>query len=86
MFVNTSEICATRKLLQCRDLGTSMNDISRKLQADSIRDLPDDHFKERKRAASTVLRWVDAHVNKKPQLIYKNDWTPILYNFEVRFE
>ena len=84
MFINASEICATRKLLQCRDFGTQMNDISRKLQADSLPDLPDDHFKERKRAAKTVERWVDAHMGKKPELIYKNDWTPILYNFEVR--
>lgn len=83
MSVNTSEICATRKILQCRDFGLYMADISRKFQRDSIPDLPDDHFKERKRAYQHVQGWVDQHMDKEPFLVYKNEWVPILYNFEV---
>jgi hypothetical protein len=32
MMVNTSETCATTRLIQCRGFGVYMNDISRKFQ------------------------------------------------------
>lgn len=84
MFVNASEICAARKLLECREFGTDMNDVSRKFPGNRLPDLPDDHFEERKRVAKDVERWVADHAGKEPELIYRNNWTPILYNFEVR--
>ena len=83
MFINRSETCATRKLLQCRDFGVYENDVSRKFEQDEIPDLPKDHFDERKRVAKVVQKWVEEHEGKEPQLIYKNEWTPILYNYEV---
>ena len=83
MSINTSEVCATRKLLQCRDFGLYGNDISQKFERNRLPDLPSDHFAERKRVVRDVQKWVEEHHNKQPMLVFRNEWTPILYNFEV---
>ncbi|GJE86498.1 zinc finger MYND domain-containing protein [Phanerochaete sordida] len=79
MFVNKSETCATRKLLQCRDMGIYMNDVWGKFSGDEIPDLPKDHFAERKRVVEAVEKWMEENKGTENDM----DWTPILYNFEV---
>lgn len=84
MSVNLSESCATRKILQCRDLGLEVNDISQKF-SDSrgwSEDLHEDLFKERKRVLSEVQAWMGTNMHSR-QTVLRNQWIPILYNFEV---
>lgn len=78
MFINASETCATRKLLQCRDFGTYQNDVTRKFQQRELPDLPLDHFVERKKAFKVVQNWISTH-KQSPA----DEWIPILYNYEV---
>lgn len=83
MSINTSEVCATRKLLQLRDFGTDMGDVARKFAGSGAPDLPADHFAERRRAVRAVQAWVRAHAGRMPERVYNNEWTLVLYNFEV---
>lgn len=82
--VNTSETCAATRLAQCRSLGISMNDVSQKFMRspEAAPDLSEADFMARKEVIGQVSRW--CHDNKtKPAMIYKNEWAPILYRYEV---
>jgi hypothetical protein len=84
MMVNTSETCAATKLIQCRSYGISMNDISQKFTRSphAAPDLSEDEFMARKAVLGQVSKWCDDNEGK-PEMIYKNEWAPILYRYEV---
>ncbi|TFK80083.1 hypothetical protein K466DRAFT_592048 [Polyporus arcularius HHB13444] len=84
MMVNRSETCATRKLTQCTDFGVSMNDISSKFARGPANapDLSPADFMARKSVVDQVADWCDANAGK-PGKVYRNEWAPILYNFEI---
>ncbi|KAF9466934.1 hypothetical protein BDZ94DRAFT_1186529 [Collybia nuda] len=84
MMINTSGTCATTRLIQCRDFGISMNDISRKFEKspDDVPDLSRDDFLARKKVINQVNQWCDVMAGKK-QMIYRNEWTHILYQYEI---
>lgn len=86
MMINTSGTCATTRLIQCRDFGISTNDVSRKFQR-SPEDAPDlsrDDFMARRKVINQIGQWCDDMQGKK-EMIYKNEWAPILYQYEVCF-
>ncbi|KAI0789609.1 hypothetical protein C8Q75DRAFT_806776 [Abortiporus biennis] len=85
MFVNLSGLCATTKLVQCRGLGLSMCDVSRKFQKDpsEVPDLPREDFLARKKVVDTVEKWCEENQGKRPELIPRNEWIPILYDYEI---
>jgi hypothetical protein len=84
MMINTSGTCATTRLIQCRDFGISMNDISGKFQQspEDVPDLSEDDFLARKTVVRQVSKW-SADNRGKPEVIYRNEWAPILYQYEV---
>jgi len=84
MMVNTSETCATTKLIQCRSFGISMNDVSGKFMKspDASPDLSEEEFKARKIVMGQVDAWCIAN-EEKPEMIYQNRWAPILYKYEI---
>ncbi|KZT27380.1 hypothetical protein NEOLEDRAFT_1130917 [Neolentinus lepideus HHB14362 ss-1] len=85
MMINRSGTCATTKLTQCTGFGVYQLDISAKFDQDpeGVPDLTKEDFLARKQVVDEVAAWVDAHQNKEPQVIYKNEWVPILYQYEV---
>jgi hypothetical protein len=84
MMINISDTCAATRLIQCRGMGISMNDISRKFERspEAAPDLSKEEFMARKFVVAQVRKWCDDNQGM-PQLIYENEWTPILYRFEV---
>lgn len=85
MMINRSETCATRKLTQCTDFGVSMNDISSKFHR-SPADAPDmtrQDFMARKTVVDQIADWCETNADRKPQKVYRNEWAPILYRFEI---
>jgi hypothetical protein len=82
--INRSETCATRRLYQCSFLGVSMNDITQKFYRDpeDAPDLRPEDFMARRAVIKQVEEWCD-EMEEKPDLIYQNKWTPILYLYEV---
>jgi len=84
MMLNRSETCATRRLSQCWGFGISMNDVSQKFYGDpeDATDLSPEDFFARKAVIEEVEKWCD-EMEDKPELIYQNKWTPILYLYEV---
>ncbi|KAI0045684.1 hypothetical protein FA95DRAFT_1521210 [Auriscalpium vulgare] len=84
MFINVSGLCATTKLLQCRDFGIYQVDVSRKFQRgpDGAPDMHEDDFYARKRVIDQVADWTESMAGKKrPGSL--DEWTPILYHFEI---
>ncbi|KAI0034879.1 hypothetical protein K488DRAFT_44623, partial [Vararia minispora EC-137] len=84
MMINRSETCAARKLTQCTDFGVSMNDVTGKFQQgpDNAPDLTRAEYFARKKVVEQVAQWCDDNADK-PEVIYKNEWAPILYRFEI---
>ncbi|KAK7464243.1 hypothetical protein VKT23_006409 [Stygiomarasmius scandens] len=84
MMLNRSETCATRRLSQCWGFGISMNDVSQKFYGDpeDATDLSPEDFFARKAVIEEVEKWCD-EMEDKPELIYQNKWTPILYLYEI---
>ena len=84
-FVNLSGTCATTKLIQCRGMGISTCEVSRKFEQDpdTIVDLQKPDFIARKKVVDAVNRRCDENEGK-PEVIYRNEWAPILYDYEVR--
>ena len=82
MMINTSGTCAATRLVQCRSMGISINDISRKFQKppEAATDLSRDDFLARKAILGQVSQWCDDNREKKEMV---NEWTPILYLYEV---
>ena len=74
MTVEVSERSATRRLLQCRDFGLQLNDVSKRFQQPGS-DLSENEFRER----NSVVEDVQRHNASNGS----NTWTPILYKFEV---
>ncbi|EPQ51019.1 hypothetical protein GLOTRDRAFT_81621 [Gloeophyllum trabeum ATCC 11539] len=85
MMINRSCTCATTRLIQCRGFGVYQNDISAKFDKspDEVPDLAKEDFLARKKIIDQVAAWVDEHQDKTPQIIYKNEWVPILYGYEI---
>ena len=84
MMVNTSGTCATTRLIQCRYLGISTNDVSRKFQR-SPEDAPDlsrDDFLARKKIINQVSRYCDDRA-RETKSKYDDQYVPILYLYEV---
>ncbi|KAI0055379.1 hypothetical protein BV25DRAFT_1921855 [Artomyces pyxidatus] len=81
MFVNTSGLCATTKLLQCRNFGVFQVDISRKFQRgpEAAPDLTEEDFYARKDVVDQVGKYTDENIPEGHPL----EWVPILYQFEV---
>lgn len=84
MMVNTSETCATTKLIQCRSLGISTNDVSPKFRRppEAAPDLSKEDFLARKTILGQVSTWCSNNQGKS-EMIYNNQWAPILYQYEV---
>ena len=76
--INVSGICATTRLLQCRDFGVYQCDISRKFDRnpDELVDITKEDFYARKKIVKTVDRWSKGR-GKFEQ------YTPILWSYEV---
>jgi hypothetical protein len=87
MMMNKSETSATRRLLQCTGFGCYENDVSSKF-APHVRGAPDlspADFAARRAVIDQVQKWMDS-MQGKPDLdgtLYKNEWVPILYMYEV---
>lgn len=82
MMLNTSGTCATTRLVQLRDFGVHMNDVSRKFdnnEPENVPDLSRDDFLARRKVLDQVRR----EVNSRRQAGTDNDWTLILYMYEV---
>jgi hypothetical protein len=81
MMVNTSETCATRRLLQCREMGVYQIDVSRKFERhwsqDVVPDLSKEDFLARKKILEDVAQWYDGK-GRMEELV------PILYRYEVK--
>lgn len=86
-FINLSGTCATTKLIQCRGMGVYQCEVSRKFQKrpEEAPDLSRSDFIARKSVVDEMQRWCDEHEGK-PSVggIYRNEWCPILYDWEVR--
>jgi hypothetical protein len=65
-------------------MGISMNDVSRKFERrpEDAPDLAKDEFMARKMVVNQVMKWCEDNQGK-PELIYRNEWAPILYRYEV---
>jgi hypothetical protein len=85
MMVNKSETSATRRLLQCTGLGCYMNDISSKFAppAQEAVDLSREDFAARRAVINEVQDWMEKMEGKPSGEIPKNEWVPILYQYEV---
>ncbi|KDQ09192.1 hypothetical protein BOTBODRAFT_37277 [Botryobasidium botryosum FD-172 SS1] len=85
MMVNLSGRCATTKLAQCKNLGISTCEVSRKFDKDpdDVPDLHKEDFLARKQIVDQIAEWCDRNANAKTQIIYKNEWAPILYQYEI---
>ncbi|TFK52252.1 hypothetical protein OE88DRAFT_1657406 [Heliocybe sulcata] len=85
MMVNRSGTCATTKLMQCTSFGVYMLDVSPKFDQDpeGLPDLTKEDFLARKQVVEEVAQWVETHKNKEPQAVVKNEWVPILYQYEI---
>ncbi|KAF9029795.1 hypothetical protein BDZ89DRAFT_1132757 [Hymenopellis radicata] len=63
MMINTSETCASRRLLECCQMGMSMNDVSRKFSHDwsseSLRELSQEERKARKSIIEFLEAWCE---------------------------
>ncbi|KAJ3480852.1 hypothetical protein NLI96_g8065 [Meripilus lineatus] len=68
----------------CRGMGISTCEVSRKFEQDpdSIVDLQKPDFIERKKVVDAVNRWCEENEGK-PEVIYRNEWAPILYDYEI---
>lgn len=88
MFINRSETSAARKLLQCKGFGVYENDVSFKFEKDpdDVPDMTREDFEARKKVVDAVARWVNANNPKNggKELVYNNEWVPILYSYEAR--
>jgi hypothetical protein len=85
MMINRSETSAARRLFQCEGMGVYENDISPKFfDSDSAVDLTQEEFDWRRNVIKQVEDWCEGMENK-PGPIYQNEWTPILYKYEVRW-
>ncbi|PSR71825.1 hypothetical protein PHLCEN_2v12326 [Hermanssonia centrifuga] len=78
MLVNISDQSATRRLLQCRDMGVSVNDISMKFMRppEYATDLHEVDFLVRMKVVVEVQQWVQ-------RMRGRHTWVPILYHYEV---
>ncbi|KAF9072931.1 hypothetical protein BDP27DRAFT_1319658 [Rhodocollybia butyracea] len=85
MMVNRSETCATKRLSQCTGLGVFMNDVTQKFRGhpDNATDLSKLDFFARKAVIEEVAQWCDDNKDTKPEVVYRNNWTPILYRYEI---
>ncbi|KAJ3552320.1 hypothetical protein NM688_g4210 [Phlebia brevispora] len=85
-FINLSGTCATTKLIQCRGMGVYQCEVSRKFQKrpEEAPDLMRADFLARKSVLDQVQHWCDEQ-DGKPSVgdIYRNEWCPILYDWEV---
>ncbi|KAJ7290140.1 hypothetical protein C8J57DRAFT_1114099 [Mycena rebaudengoi] len=79
MMVNTSGTCATTRLIQCRNLGVYMNDVTAKFERspENATDLTLADFTARKKIIEEVGRWSAAGKSKV------DEWAPILYLYEI---
>jgi len=75
--VNTSGTCATTKLIQCTDFGVYQCDVTRKFQQDpsEVIDISEIEFLARQKVVEAVMRW--------SKLIIKEEYIPILYDYEI---
>ncbi len=78
MLVNISDQSATRRLLQCRDMGVSVNDISMKFMRppEYATDLHEVDFLVRMKVVIEVQKWIQ-------RMRGRHKWVPILYHYEV---
>ncbi|VDB94537.1 unnamed protein product [Peniophora sp. CBMAI 1063] len=60
-----------------------MNNISNKFAGDEAPDLTSAEFRARKAIVQQVEKWCDDHANEPKARIYKNQWSPILYKYEI---
>lgn len=79
-FINLSGTCATSKIIQCYGMGISTCEVSGKFDKDpaDVPDLTRADFLARKRVVRAVEEWR----RKNP----RQDFAPILYDWEVRVE
>lgn len=79
--INISGLCATTRLLQCRDFGIFQCDISRKFDRNprELVDIYPEDFYARKKIVQTIRAWNEKR-NEHEQ------FTPILWEYEVCFE
>lgn len=83
--IERSESCATRKLTLCTDFGISLNEVSGKFAGHVLgsTDLSSAEYRARKVIVQQVERWCEAHEISQKKVVYKNEWAPILYKYEV---
>ena len=86
MMMNRSETCATRRLSQCTGFGVLENDITRKFDQDpeDVPDLTPENFTARKAVINEVQEWCESMQEKDIQVVYRNEFVPILYRYEAR--
>ncbi|KAH6903434.1 hypothetical protein BKA70DRAFT_597495 [Coprinopsis sp. MPI-PUGE-AT-0042] len=88
MAINTSETCAATRLHQCREMGTQMNDITRKFAGpydkNRVPDISKIDFSIRRKLIDQVAQW-SAELQQKARVSrkFEYEWTPILYMYEV---
>lgn len=65
-------------------MGISMNDVTPKFERDPEHapDLSPEDFMARRAVIKQVENWCD-EMKEKPELVYQNKWTPILYAYEI---
>ncbi|KIJ60149.1 hypothetical protein HYDPIDRAFT_161442 [Hydnomerulius pinastri MD-312] len=82
MMINKSEACAATKLIQCRDFGVYMSDVSEKFQRSpqSTPDLTQEEFMARKKIIQQVEESAGRNRGKRGMV---DEWAPILYRYEV---
>ncbi|KAJ7184545.1 hypothetical protein C8R46DRAFT_1064376 [Mycena filopes] len=69
-------LCATTRLIQCRDFGVHTNDVTRKFEGDpeGATDLEANDFIARRNVIEQVHAWAEEN---------ETEWTPILYMYEI---
>jgi len=83
MFINLSGLCASTKLIQCREMGVYQCDVTRKFDQDpnQVVDLHKADFIVRKKIVKTVERWVESKQRAGQRVM--DEWLPILYDYEL---
>lgn len=80
MMVNTSETCATTRLIQFRYLGISINNVSRNFQQqwhpENVPDLSKGEFTAWKKVLHQVSKWCQENDEE-------GEWASILYRYAV---
>ncbi|THH29888.1 hypothetical protein EUX98_g4319 [Antrodiella citrinella] len=83
MFINLSGLCASTKLIQCREMGVYQCDVSRKFEQNpsDVVDLQRADFLARKKVVDAVEKWVES--KEKGEKRVMEEWLPILYDYEL---